>query len=863
MADTTTETDARSILDSRVADSFEELPPVEHEPTRSGRSRREFDVDPNLHPVLLVEDAETGLLAWSFPVTRRSGTGVEFEFDVEVPVQERGVLSHVGRKILRVLVPKFVDVATEQAARGLARRWEETHRPEGLRRFDPEAASLERGDDGFQPEPEQLRGGPVLLLLHGPLSTTAGGFCDLRGLGLARLSERYEGRVLGYDHFTLSKSPEENAAGLVAALAPLRDQQVSLDVIAHSRGGLVARKLAELALDPARGITLEHVWLVGSPNLGTPACDIQNLGRFADRMTNLLSWLPLGVVGDVVDGVLAVVQHLLLTAAAGLPGVAAMDPKAREVDTAPLPDKVRFFGIASEYAPVRGTPLADRAKHLLAGPLLRGPNDLFVPQGSVFGPRDNPLIPEAQQLRYATAEAVMHTGYFDHPYTVAFVLDTGAARATTRSGAATAAFVSRQHSVVGEDSTVVSFSVTHASLEEAEYGLMVGSFADEGLSGAERYLDARLGGILRARYDIDHYPGELGSSMFIDPDPDRPTMPAAAYVVGLGPTTELGNLELASAVRQALVRRCLRLYDVPHPAGGLVEVGVSSILMGVRNNDGLSIPDSVAGVAQGVIDANARLSQYEANLEQTDITPKVRVTRLEFIERYADRADAAAVAVRALPGTIRLGRGYPDLGKITVTTGPGGLPPGSGAAEGPIDWRRFLITEAPADEQPPTTATEQNRPLVLDVALLGGEAGAGRIRHRLNRTIVDALVDRLADAPDDTDTAATLYDHLVPDEIRQRFKTSGSVQLIVDAVTANYPFELLTAPRPGRRFSRQALAVSGSVLRQFTETGQRRLSVHRATERSALVIGAGNVKGQNALPAAARGGGIGARRARD
>ena len=435
---TTTETDARSILDSRVADGFEELQRVEHEPTRSGRSRREFTVDPDLHPVLLVEDAETGLLAWSFPVTRRSGAGVEFEFDVEVPAQQRGVLSHVGRKILRVLVPKVVDMAIEQAGRSLARRWEETHRPEGLRRFDPEAASLGCTDDGFHPEPEQLRGGSALLLLHGPLSTTAGGFCDLRGLGLARLSERYEGRVLGYDHFTLSKSPEENAAGLVAALAPLRDQQVTLDVIAHSRGGLVARKLAELALDPAHRITLDNVWLVGSPNLGTPACDIQNLGRFADRMTNLLSWLPLGVVGDVVDGVLAVVQHLLLTAAAGLPGVAAMDPKAREVDTAPLPDEVRFFGIASEYAPVRGAPLADRAKHLLASPLLRRPNDLFVPQGSVFGPRDDPLIPHAHQLRYATAEAVMHTGYFDHPNTVAFVLDSGAPRPARRSGAATA-----------------------------------------------------------------------------------------------------------------------------------------------------------------------------------------------------------------------------------------------------------------------------------------------------------------------------------------------------------------------------------------------------------------------------------------
>ena len=370
------------------------------------------------------------------------------------------------------------------------------------------------------------------------------------------------------------------------------------------------------------------------------------------------------------------------------------------------------------------------------------------------------------------------------------------------------------------------------------------------MSGAERYLDARLGGILRARYDIDHYPGELGSSMFIDPDPDRPTMPAAAYVVGLGPTTELGNLELASAVRQALVRRCLRLYDVPHPAGGLVEVGVSSILMGVRNNDGLSIPDSVAGVAQGVIDANARLAQYEANLEQADITPKIRVTRLEFIERYADRADAAAVAVRALPGTIRLGRGYATSGRSRSRPDQGGCRPGrapprdrsTGAGSSsrrhrPMSSRR----PPPRNRVAPSSSTSP----FWEAKQAPDGSGIASTAPSLTHWSIVSPRPRTTRI-----TAATLYDHLVPDEIRQRFKTSGSVQLIVDAVTANYPFELLTAPRPGRRFSRQAMAVSGSVLRQFTETGQRRLSVHRATERSALVIGAGNVKGQNALPAA-------------
>ena len=55
--------------------------------------------------------------------------------------------------------------------------------------------------------------------------------------------------VLGLDHWTLSKTPEDNARLLVDELRAFNADYLkrgSLDVITHSRGGLVARSFCEL-----------------------------------------------------------------------------------------------------------------------------------------------------------------------------------------------------------------------------------------------------------------------------------------------------------------------------------------------------------------------------------------------------------------------------------------------------------------------------------------------------------------------------------------------------------------------------------------------------------------------------------------
>lgn len=118
----------------------------------------------------------------------------------------------------------------DQAANHFAGRWEATHRPALLHRWTPETALTDstastplRTD-----ELAALADGPTLLLVHGTFSTARGGFGALPAVTGAELVSRYAGRVVAWEH------------QLAAVGAPL-----TLDVVTHSRGGLVGRALAE------------------------------------------------------------------------------------------------------------------------------------------------------------------------------------------------------------------------------------------------------------------------------------------------------------------------------------------------------------------------------------------------------------------------------------------------------------------------------------------------------------------------------------------------------------------------------------------------------------------------------------------
>ena len=138
------------------------------------------------------------------------------------------------------------------------------------------------------PSPE-----PTLLLLHGTFSNAVAAFKDLASNDFFRqVAPRYAERIYVFNHFTLSKTPEDNAKDLLSALG---ERAGTFDVITHSRGGLVLRNLVErrdLLGPAARRFQLGRAVLVASPNSGTPLATPMRWQETVGWIANLVEYFP-------------------------------------------------------------------------------------------------------------------------------------------------------------------------------------------------------------------------------------------------------------------------------------------------------------------------------------------------------------------------------------------------------------------------------------------------------------------------------------------------------------------------------------------------------------------------------------------
>jgi len=157
--------------------------------------------------------------------------------------------------ILERLAGKAIDLAADPAARLAARKvvdWLERPVPDSRVGEDktygkPKIPGVYRVGEDLELLPanrlapgQMIDGGHSLLLLHGTFSSTEGAFSALRGTNeWGDLVAQYEGRIFSLEHKTLSASPLENALDLAAHLP----QGATLDLISHSRGGLVGEFL--------------------------------------------------------------------------------------------------------------------------------------------------------------------------------------------------------------------------------------------------------------------------------------------------------------------------------------------------------------------------------------------------------------------------------------------------------------------------------------------------------------------------------------------------------------------------------------------------------------------------------------------
>jgi hypothetical protein len=166
-----------------------------------------------------------------------------------------------------------------------------------------------------------------LLFIHGTFSTAHGAFALIEPAAFKTLFDRYDGRVFAFNHFTLSHDPRRNVEWLAGQL-PGGDS-LELDIVCHSRGGLVARTIAEqpsvFGLDTSR-FKVRRIVFVGVPNSGTLLAHPDHMMKMIDRFTTALNVFPGGAVTETLEAIITAVKVLAHGALKGLQGLASMQP---------------------------------------------------------------------------------------------------------------------------------------------------------------------------------------------------------------------------------------------------------------------------------------------------------------------------------------------------------------------------------------------------------------------------------------------------------------------------------------------------------------------------------------------------------
>lgn len=430
---------------------------AEGRPSMVAAPSLEVEVGPDESCVLLVEDAH-GALTWVLPdespqaalppssegaeargtatSTRGSRSVAEaggarslpgsLHFTLPPPASAgtagtRGLFGDLTSKVQAVFFDA-TDALLGPIIHGFARKWEAKHRPSFCRRLGPDDYSI---DDPAFPrltldEWQALAKGPALLFVHGTFSTSAA-FGGLPRAVISDLSRSYRGRVFAFNHPSLTADPRENALAFLSDVP--KEVKLELDIVCHSRGGLVSRQIEALGRT-AGNVRVRRIVFVGATNAGTALADDDHMVEMISRFTTIAKFIPEGTARTTLDALVLVVKVLGHGLLHDLEGLAAMNPRGTfmKAMNAPGESAAQFYAIAADFEPKPGTPLFSlrRAEDAAADRVFgNDANDLVVPRDGVFARNGAGGFPidTVRCLQYGTADGVIHTEFFSEPRT--------------------------------------------------------------------------------------------------------------------------------------------------------------------------------------------------------------------------------------------------------------------------------------------------------------------------------------------------------------------------------------------------------------------------------------------------------------
>ena len=357
-------------------------------------------------------------------------------------------------------------------------------------------------------------------------------------------------------------------------------------------------------------------------------------------------------------------------------------------------------------------------------------------------------------------------------------------------------------------------AIRHGDLAYARHPVVVGHYLGDSIVAAEKALDRRLGGKLSRQQSLGLYPGAAGTqAIFLQTD--ARAAPPGAVVVGLGQVGSVSPGGLERAMRQAMLAYASQVADCPDDRFGPVDATrsarLSCLLVGTGAG-GVSLRDALDAMLRGALAANLQL-------QESGQTHRVLIDEIEFVELMEDVAISAAQQLERLLAEEPL-RSQVEWRHRRIEEGEGGQRRVRfDAADG--WWQRMEIAY--------DARLQAMRFIpVSDRARAEEHVVAGQLR------LADQFVRRASQRSSrDADAARTLFEMLLPNRLKELSPEQHDMVLLVDGVSARYPWELLEDRRSS---TRRPPAVAAGLLRQLRTPTFRTQPAHpqRAT---ALVVG--------------------------
>ncbi|WP_418131279.1 hypothetical protein ABL849_11175 [Variovorax sp. 375MFSha3.1] len=392
--------------------------------------------------VLLIEDSR-GVLHWDYrasvgnsgaPSLRRAALGGRGRY--------RGGLFSFGRTITR---SEVAEVGPNQIGAALQKLDEKLTPKQGLRFLV----------DGALGEPVALAGQleackRLLLFVHGTFSKGDVYFEALPPAFFASALAKVYSHVASFDHPTLSVSPILNAIDLENALSAAGlPASTPVDVICHSRGGLVASWWLR-----STRCKVETLVTAGAPLTGTSLASPYRIRHLLDYFANYAQMLSTGLktsaafptfasgflagaggLVGILGGVSGALSALPVAdaAIALVPGLNGQSLVTNNTELARLWSDPRWnaagprpacYVLSSDYEPQNNDPWWNIVAQLRQLPwiaadeitdrLFPGSNDLVVDTKSM----SHSLLAPEETLSYGKTAGVHHCAYFTQPRTV-------------------------------------------------------------------------------------------------------------------------------------------------------------------------------------------------------------------------------------------------------------------------------------------------------------------------------------------------------------------------------------------------------------------------------------------------------------